>query len=77
MLVLTRKTGQAIDIGPDIRIFVLARRGSRHIRLGIDAPRSIPISQNDTPPTVTGRGRVSRKEGGSNDSTVAHPPARR
>lgn len=38
MLVLTRKVGEGIIIGEDVRITVVEVRGNS-IRLGIDAPR--------------------------------------
>lgn len=42
MLVLTRQVEQDICIGPDIRVRVLSIQGSQ-VRLGIEAPRHIPI----------------------------------
>lgn len=42
MLVLARKIGQVIKLGPDISVTVLEIRGDT-VRLGIDAPRSLPV----------------------------------
>ncbi len=42
MLVLARKKGQVIKLGPDITITVLDIRGDT-VRLGIDAPRNLPV----------------------------------
>jgi carbon storage regulator len=42
MLVLTRKAGESIVIGGDVELTVLEIDGD-HIRLGIQAPRSVPI----------------------------------
>lgn len=42
MLVLSRKLGASIQIGPDIMISVLAVQGSR-VRLGISAPADTDI----------------------------------
>jgi carbon storage regulator len=42
MLVLTRRTGEEVVIGEDIRVTVLAVRGGR-IRLGIAAPPGVLI----------------------------------
>ena len=42
MLVLARKKGQVIKLGPDISITVLDIRGDT-VRLGVDAPRSLPV----------------------------------
>ncbi len=42
MLVLTRKVDESIMIGDDVRITVVAVKGD-HVRVGVDAPRSVPI----------------------------------
>ncbi|MCP4571460.1 MAG: carbon storage regulator CsrA [bacterium] len=42
MLVLTRKQGEAIDIGDDVKVVVVSIRGGT-VKLGIDAPRSVPV----------------------------------
>ncbi len=42
MLVLSRKTGEAIRIGADIEVSVLDVRGDT-VRLGIEAPRSVQV----------------------------------
>ncbi len=46
MLVLTRKVNQEIIIGDDIRITVVAV-GSDQVKLGITAPRSIPVHRSE------------------------------
>ncbi len=46
MLVLTRKINQEIVIGDDIRITVVAV-GSDHVKIGITAPRSIPVHRSE------------------------------
>ena len=43
MLVLTRKAGQAITIGDAVRIVVMAVDGDSHVKIGIEAPRSLPV----------------------------------
>jgi len=46
MLVLSRKLGEKIMIGPDIIITVIdIDRGK--IRLGIDAPRDVPVFRSE------------------------------
>ena len=42
MLVLARRTGEALLVGDDIVIEVLEIRGDA-VKLGISAPRSIPV----------------------------------
>ena len=44
MLVLSRKLGEEIVIGDNIRISVLKNQGGR-VRLGITAPQNIPIAR--------------------------------
>jgi len=42
MLVLTRKLNQAIVIGDDVRIVIVSIDRDQ-VRLGIEAPKSIPV----------------------------------
>jgi carbon storage regulator len=46
MLVLTRKTNQSIMIGDDIEVSVLAVSRDK-IRIGIEAPREIPVFRKE------------------------------
>ena len=46
MLVLTRKTNQSIMIGDDIEVTVLAVSRDK-IRLGITAPRDVPVFRKE------------------------------
>lgn len=46
MLVLTRKSNQSIMIGDDVEVSVLAVMGEK-VRIGIDAPRSIPVFRKE------------------------------
>jgi carbon storage regulator len=46
MLVLTRKTNQSIMIGDDVEVTVLAVSRDK-IRLGITAPREIPVYRKE------------------------------
>ena len=46
MLVLTRKSNESIMIGDDIEVSVLAISGEK-VRLGIAAPRSIPVFRRE------------------------------
>ncbi|GAA4443048.1 carbon storage regulator [Bremerella cremea] len=45
MLIITRNLGQSVTIG-NARVFVLKGPGGR-IKLGIEAPREIPIRRDD------------------------------
>ena len=46
MLILTRKAGECITIGDDIRVFILEIKG-RQVRIGIDAPRDVPVHREE------------------------------
>lgn len=46
MLVLTRKLGESIRIGDDIVVKVV-ELDSRHVKLGIEAPRSVSVNREE------------------------------
>ncbi len=46
MLVLTRKVGQNIVVGEDVRISVIDVRG-KQVRLGVEAPEEMPIHREE------------------------------
>ena len=46
MLILSRRKGESLIIGSDIKITVLENKGNQ-VRLGIDAPRSLPVHREE------------------------------
>lgn len=46
MLVLSRKVGESIMIGDDIKVKVIAVDGDQ-VKLGIDAPRSVKVDRQE------------------------------
>jgi carbon storage regulator len=46
MLILTRKIGECIAIGEEIKVYVVDIRG-KQVRLGIEAPASAPIYRQE------------------------------
>jgi carbon storage regulator len=46
MLVLSRKTGEEIVIGGDVRVTVLEVRGNR-VKLGFSGPREVPVHREE------------------------------
>lgn len=46
MLILTRKLGESITIGDNIRVSVLGIRG-RQVRIGIDAPSDVVVHREE------------------------------
>ncbi|MGI9020305.1 MAG: carbon storage regulator CsrA [Solirubrobacterales bacterium] len=53
MLVLTRKTNQSIMIGDDVEVTVLAVSRDK-IRLGITAPRDVPVFRKEVYLSIQG-----------------------
>lgn len=47
MLVLTRAVGESIRIGDDIKITICVDNGGKEVRVGIDAPKNIPIHREE------------------------------
>jgi carbon storage regulator len=64
MLVLTRKTNQSIMIGDDIEVTVLAVSRDK-IRLGITAPRDVPVFRKEVYVSIKG------EDGGAEDGPEA------
>ncbi len=46
MLIITRKTGEKVMLGDEIVVEVIEVSGSS-VRLGIDAPRSVPVYREE------------------------------
>lgn len=46
MLVLTRKAGESINIGDNVKISIMEIKG-RSVRVGIEAPRSMAIHREE------------------------------
>ena len=69
MLILTRRAGEALRIGDDIEVTVMAVNGSQ-VRIGINAPRNIAVDREEIaerkrpragdPQTGTAHGRQAR-----------------
>lgn len=58
MLILTRRVGEALKIGDDIEIRVLANRGNQ-VRLGITAPKEVSVHREE----IFNRIKEQEKEG--------------
>lgn len=59
MLVLSRREGQAIMIGDNVVLRVVEIRGD-HVRLGIDAPRSIVIHREEVAEEIKAENQAAR-----------------
>ncbi len=46
MLILTRRIGESVYIGDDVRLTILGVRGTQ-VRLGINAPKEVPVHREE------------------------------
>lgn len=46
MLILTRRVGETINVGDDIKIVVLGVKGNQ-VRIGVDAPKNVSIHREE------------------------------
>ena len=46
MLILTRRVGEALKIGSDVTVTVLAVKGNQ-VRVGISAPREVAVHRQE------------------------------
>jgi len=46
MLILTRRVGEALMVGDDISVTVLAVKGHQ-VRLGVDAPKNVTVHREE------------------------------
>lgn len=46
MLILTRKSGEGIKIGDDIRVVILETKGNQ-VRIGIEAPKGTKVYRDE------------------------------
>jgi len=47
MLILTRKQGESITIGDDIKVSILEVKG-KYVRVGVEAPRNLAVHRQET-----------------------------
>lgn len=60
MLVLTRRCGESVTIGPDIRVVVLGLK-SGQVRLGIEAPREVAVHREEVYARIQDENRLAAK----------------
>ena len=71
MLVLTRKSNESIMIGDDIEISILAISGEK-ARIGIEAPRSVPVFRKEV---YNGLAEEERRSAPGAEGEREKPPA--
>ena len=62
MLVLTRRPGETLIIGEDIRVTVLEVSGHQ-VRLGVTAPREVPVHREEVAEWIRVGTRIGRGNG--------------
>jgi carbon storage regulator len=60
MLVLTRRRGESVTIGPDIRVVVLGLK-SGQVRLGIEAPPTVAVHREEVHVRIQEENRLAAK----------------
>ena len=53
MLILTRRVGEVLVVGDDVKITVLSVRGNQ-IRLGVDAPKNVKVHRQEIYEKIAG-----------------------
>lgn len=69
MLVLTRKTGESINIGDDVKISIMEIKG-RSVRIGIEAPKSMIIHREEIYQKIQEENRLASESGKLNMQTI-------
>jgi carbon storage regulator len=70
MLVLSRKRNESIVIDENIVITVVEIRGDK-VRLGIQAPREVPIHRSEIHAAIQNEQQAASREGGSAQASPA------
>jgi len=60
MLVLTRRRGEGVTIGPDIRVIVLGMKAGQ-VRLGIEAPHTIEVHRDEVYARIQDENQLASK----------------
>jgi carbon storage regulator len=71
MLILTRRAGEALRIGDDIEVTVMAVNGTQ-VRIGIKAPRDVAVDREE----IAERKRRDRENGRDPLAHLAKPEVR-
>lgn len=74
MLVLTRRTNESIVIGDDIVVTVLDVKGDQ-VRIGIRAPRSVPVHREEVYAAVRRANRSASTVQAGDTALIPPPPS--
>ena len=72
MLVLSRKPGEALMICEDVEITIVEVKGEM-VRLGIDAPRNVPVWRKELWLAIVEENRKAAEEAASVEITAVLP----
>lgn len=61
MLVLSRKTGESVQIGDNIVVRVVEVKGGR-VRLAFDAPNDVQILREELAEQIDRKGRIEKED---------------
>ena len=67
MLALSRKLGESIVIGKDIKISILEIKGDQ-IKIGIDAPKNVPIYREEIFKQIEEENKEALKQNNAKES---------
>ncbi len=70
MLVLTRKLGESIRIGDDVRVTIVELDG-RFVKIGISAPKSISIHREEVYERIQSENRAAAASSSANLQDMA------
>ena len=65
MLILTRRINETLNIGDDVQVTVLGIKGNQ-VRIGINAPRDVPVHREEIYQRIKREERNASGEGGEN-----------
>ena len=60
MLILTRRIGETLMVGDEVKVTVLGVKGNQ-VRLGVDAPRDVAVHREEI------YDRIQKEQEGGND----------
>ncbi len=66
MLILTRRVGESIIIGNDVKVTVMSLKGNQ-VRIGVDAPKSVSVQREEISKNADG----SSKENNSTEEATS------